>query len=192
MKTPNLLSLKALGLLTLGVTSSLFLSSCLVVGGGGYARGYNSTYSVAAALPAGLIRTASSYWFYDPFRRSYYDTRRRAYFNSAANRYYSSPPRRHSTRVFPTGYSGRGILSAPRFATATRNDIIRNSVRRSQAIQNQANTNGNRADRIQQIRDSRQSRIESRNSTNTSTQPTSTRTSNGERSSSRLGFMYLK
>lgn len=109
-------SLKSTLLLCTGVTGALFFSSCVVTDYPSVYRspGYQSTnYQTVATIPTGLIRTSSSYWFYDPFRRSYYDTRNRAYYNYLTSRYYTSPPTRYSTRKYPTYWNGQGVFPHP-------------------------------------------------------------------------------
>lgn len=108
--------------LLLGAVSAtaLFLTSCVVTDypsvytSPGYTPTSTTSYQTVATVPTGLIRTTSSYWYYDPFRRSYYDARRRAYYNYLSSRYYRTPPTRYSTRRYPSGWNGYGTCPLPR------------------------------------------------------------------------------
>jgi len=108
MKPSSLRSRLLLGAVS---ATALFLSSCVVAD---YPSVYASSgYHSVASVPTGLIRTSSSYWFYDPFRRSYYDSRRRAYYNNLTSRYYSTPPVRYNSKRYPSGWNGHGKLPLP-------------------------------------------------------------------------------
>ncbi len=124
MKQP---SLKSTLLLCAGATGALFFSSCVVTDYPSVYRspGYQSTnYQTVATVPTGLIRTSSSYWFYDPFRRSYYDTRNRAYYNYLTSRYYTNPPTRYSSRGYPSNWNGHGVCPLPNNLTRYNNTRV--------------------------------------------------------------------
>ena len=67
--------------------------------------GYTSKAS-GSTVQLNVIRTSSSYWLYNPYRRSYFDTRCGLYYNPLTRSYYQkgATPRMHSTPIYPAGY----------------------------------------------------------------------------------------
>ncbi len=115
-------------LFTLGVCalSLTFFSSCSdLTTSGGYAPG------AVRPSPSGinLLRTDSSRWSYDPYRRSYYDQTSRRYYDSSNRRYHSSTPRRYDQASYPRGYRRGSTISCPDYLPNVRSSNGRDSQR---------------------------------------------------------------
>lgn len=109
--------------LVLGVSAALLFSSCYYdpYYSGSYGSSYgsygSSYYGYGYAPSTWIIRTSSSRWGYDPYRRCYYDYHHRHYYNPRTYTYYRTPPTRYRTPVYPQGYrhGGHGRIAPPRY-----------------------------------------------------------------------------